>query len=442
MNHFCCPDCSTVMLVNFKTSNYLSFNEEVTLSLSASAIKEYVETNVFEPKYIDERLLKTAALFGSNSAGKSNLIKAIEFVKKFVLNSAKDLQANEPIEIEVFKLSTQNSKKPSSFEIEFILDNKKYKYGFSATRERISREYLHEQRRGKSHVYFDRVFDTYHIEDHLKESVLGLDKKTRQNALYLSVMAQWNVPLATRIFSWFQALIILNDVTFRAYFNHTMTLLADESKKRQLLKMFKAADLGFDNVEVSKQIKIEDDVLNTLPDDVRKILEGKTLDKPQVLTYHKRYNEKGEHAGFVPFNLSSEESLGTQKYFAIAGYILEALLQGGIVLIDELDARFHSHLASSIVRFFNSVKDNPMNAQLIFSTHNTNLLSEDLLRRDQVYFVDKDDFGSSKLFTIMDKGRRNDASFEKEYLKGEYGAVPKQQPQLNLFEENDKLTLF
>ncbi|MBA4055126.1 MAG: abortive infection protein, partial [Marivirga sp.] len=108
------------MLINFKTSNYLSFKGEVTLSLSASAIKEYTESNVFEPQYLNERLLKTAALLGSNSAGKSNLIKAVEFMKRFILTSAKESQANEPIETEVFKLSTETLKKPSNFEIEFI----------------------------------------------------------------------------------------------------------------------------------------------------------------------------------------------------------------------------------------------------------------------------------------------------------------------------------
>lgn len=420
----------------------MSFKDEVLLSLSATAIKEFVDSNVFEPEYPRERLLKAAAVYGYNSAGKSNLLKAMEFMKKFVLNSAKDYQSNESIDTEIFKLSTQTLKRPSCFEIEFIHDRKRLRYGFNATKERVTKEYLYEQRGGKSHMYFERLFDKYMIDKNLKEAS-GLELKTRSNALFLSAMAQWNVPLAMRILSWFQAMVFLNDITFRTYFNHTISLLADENKKRQLLKMFKAANLGFENVEVSKQIKIEDDVLNSLPDEVKKVLESRSLDKPQVLTSHRKYNEKGEHAGFVHLNLSSEESLGTQKYFAVAGYILEALLQGGIILIDELDARFHSHLASSIVQFFNSVKDNPMNAQLIFSTHNTNLLSEGLLRRDQVYFVEKDDFGSSKLFTIMDKGRRNDASFEKEYLAGDYGAVPyKERPQLNLFDEDDKLTLF
>src|SRR5690606_6724869 len=131
---------------------------------------------------------------------------------------------------------------------------------------------------------------------------------------------------------------------------HTISLLGDERKKSQLLRMFRAANLGFDNLEV-KQFKIQEEVLNSLPDEVKNMLMSKSLDKPQVLTLHRRYDEKGEHAGFVELNLSSE-SLGTQKYFAIAGYLLEALLQGGIIFVDELDARFHSHLSTFIVQFF------------------------------------------------------------------------------------------
>jgi AAA15 family ATPase/GTPase len=260
--------------------------------------------------------------------------------------------------------------------------------------------------------------------------------------LYLAVMAQWNVPLATRLLSWFQSLVFLNDITFRAYFNHTIALLGDARKKSQLLKMFKAANLGFDNLEV-KQFKIDEEVLNSLPDEVKQVITSQSFDKPQVLTLHRRYNEKGEHAGFTELNLSSEESLGTQKYFAIAGYLLEALLQGGVIFIDELDARFHSHLSTFVVQMFNSIKDNPLNAQLIFSTHNTNLLSENILRRDQMYLVEKDQFGASKLETLLDKGKRNDASYEKEYLAGKLGAVPFiERPQLNLFDEDEKLTLF
>lgn len=430
------------MLVNFKVSNHLSFKGEAKLSLEAAGIKEFSDLNVFEPKYINnQRLLKSAVLFGANSAGKSNMIKSIEFMQKFVLNSARELQANEPIEVEPFKLNTHTLKQASCFEVEFVFDNKKFRYGFNITKERIVKEYLYDIGRSKNHMYFERVYDKYLIDTNLKEAI-GLETKTRSNALFLSVMAQWNVPLATRILRWFQGITFLNDINFKTYFNNTVNVLSDERKKAQLIKLIKIANLGFENVEV-RRLKIDEDVLSGLPDEVRKVLSSKSISKPQVFTLHKRFDEHGKHAGFVQFNLAEEESLGTQKYFALSGYILDSLLQGTIIFIDELDARLHSFLSSLIIQFFNSAKDNPLNAQLIFSTHNTNLLSEKILRRDQIYFIDKDEFGSSRLFTLMDLGRRNDASFEKEYLSGEYDAVPfKERPQLNLFDENERLTLF
>ena len=432
------------MLIKFKVGNYLSFKDDIEFSLTASAVKEYNDSNVFEPEFVRTRLLKSAVIYGANSAGKSNLIKAFEFVKNFVLNSAKELQVNDRIGVENFKLNTLTSKRPSNFEIEFIQDNKVYLYGFSLDKERIWREHLIEVRRTKNAMLFQRLYNEIIIADYFPEGK-DLEKKTRPNALFLSVIAQFNGPTASRILKWFQQLIFLSDTNIKTAFSHSVNILSDDRRRTQLLKILKIANLGFEDIVV-KKLKITEDQLASVPDDIKKLILSSTYSNPDhILTVHKKYDQNNKYIGPEEFNFSEEESLGTQKYFSLSGHILDALTQGGILFIDELDARLHPLLSTLIVQFFNSIKDNPSQAQLVFSTHNTNLLSDKILRRDQVYFIEKDEYGASRLKNLLEKGARNDASFEKDYLNGEYNAVPfssKERPQLNLFDENEKLSLF
>lgn len=432
------------MLIKFKVGNYLSFKEDIEFSLTASAIKEYGDSNVFEPEFVHTRLLKSAVIYGANSAGKSNLIKAFEFVKNFVLNSAKELQVNDKIGIENFKLNTLTAKRPSNFEIEFIQDSKVYLYGFALDKDRIWREHLTEVRRTKNAMLFQRLYNEIMVADYFPEGK-DLEKKTRPNALFLSVIAQFNGPTASRILKWFQQLIFLSDTNIKAAFGHSVNILSDDRRRTQLLKILKVANLGFEDIIVRK-LKITEEQLVNVPDEVKKLILSTTYNNPDhLLTVHKKYDQNNKYMGPEEFNFSEEESLGTQKYFSLSGYILDALTQGGILFIDELDARLHPLLSTLIVQFFNSIKDNPSQAQLIFSTHNTNLLSDKILRRDQVYFIEKDEYGASRLKSLLEKGARNDASFEKDYLNGEYNAVPfssKERPQLNLFDENEKLSLF
>ncbi len=427
------------MLIKFKVGNYLSFKDEVEFSLEAASIKEYAENNVFEPEHVRIRLLKSAAVFGANAAGKSNLIKAFELMKDMVLNSAKGLQVNEMIAVENFKLNTSTAKRPSTFEIEFINDNRVYQYAFQLDKHRIWREHLIEIRKTKNATLFHRLYNQITVSDFFTEGK-GLEDKTRINALFLSVIAQFNGNIASRILGWFQKVVFLSDLNTKTSFNHSINLLSDEKRKKQLLKILEIANLGFEDI-VIKKFKLREDQLSEMPDDIKKLILSSTHGTPgKILTIHKKYDQNNKVVGHEEFSFSDEESLGTQKYFSLSGYILDALTQGGVLVIDELDAKLHPLLSTLIVQFFNSTSDNISNAQLIFSTNNTNLLSDKIFRRDQVYFVEKDELGSSKLMNLLGKGVRNDASFEKDYLNGDYNAVPfskKDRPQLGLFEEDE-----
>jgi hypothetical protein len=365
-------------------------------------------------------------------------------MKNMVLNSAKGLQVNEKIAVENFRLNVFTEKRPSTFEIEFIQDHKIYQYSFQLDKERIWREHLLEVRRTKNAILFQRLYNQITVDEFFPEGK-GLENKTRINALFLSVVAQFNGTIASRILGWFQKVIFLSDINNNTAFNHSISVLSDERRKIQLLKILKIANLGFEDIVV-KKFRIKEEQLSDMPDDIKKLILSSANGSPgKVLTIHKKYDQHNKHIGHEHFSFSEEESLGTQKYFSLSGYILDALTQGGILVIDELDARLHPLVSTLIVQFFNSLKDNVTNAQLIFSTNNTNLLSDKIFRRDQVFFIEKNQFGSSTLINLLEKGARNDASFEKDYLNGEYNAVPfsnKERPQLDLFGDNEKSSLF
>lgn len=432
------------MLIRFKVGNYLSFKDDIQFSMEAASIKEFIDSNVFEPEYNRVRLIKSAAIYGANAAGKSNLIKAFDFMRNLVLNSAKGLQVNERIAVENFKLNAVTAKRPSSFEIEFIQDHKVYQYGFQIDKERVWREHLIEVRRSKSAVLFQRLYNQITVADHFPEG-RGLEEKTRINALFLSVIGQFNGAITSRILGWFQKMTFLSDDNAKSSFNHSIDILADEKRRVQLLKVLRIAKLGFEDIVV-KKFKLKEEQLAEMPEDLKKLILSSAHGSPgKVLTIHKKYDQNNKHVGQEEFSFSEQESLGTQKYFSLAGYILDALTLGGVLIIDELDARLHPLLSTLIVQFFNSSKDNQSNAQLIFTTNNTNLLSDKVFRRDQVFFVEKDEYGASKIESLLDKGARNDASFEKDYLNGEYNAVPfskKERPQLDLFNEGENPSLF
>lgn len=407
-------------------------------SLEAASIKDYSESNVFKDPISNLRLLKGAVLYGSNSAGKSNLIKALHFVKNFILDSAKDLQAIE--EVELFKLSTTTSKRPSFFELNFIASQTQYRLGFELDKSRIHREYLYEVKKTTEVLLFSRAYDRFEIAEKFANDARGLEDKTRSNALFLSVLAQFNSPVAISISGWVRNVLFLYDIDFRRHFNRTVKMMADKRRKQAILKILNAANLGFKDISIRKRISEEH--WYALPDDIRRAIKGSLTEDFQVNTIHSKFDHMGNVVADVQMDMIREESLGTQKYFALAGYILEALQNGKLLVIDELDAKLHTLLASLIIRIFNSTTDNPFNAQLVFSTQNTNILSEDLLRRDQVYFISKNKFGGTELTTLHALGVRNDASFEKEYLKGEYRAVPfRGKPrQLDLFATDDVTT--
>jgi AAA15 family ATPase/GTPase len=425
------------MLIKFKLSNYLSFKGITELSLEPSSIKEFHEDNVIND-VLNTEVLKCVVLYGANSSGKSNLFKALEFVKRLILESSKDKQANEKIDVQSFLLSSETENKPSCFELEFITNNIKYKYGFEVDATKVHKEWLYYTKKLKEYAYFTRENGKITISDKFI-GAKGLDQKTRENALFLSVVAQWNGAVAIEIINWINNIRFISD--FNQPFNNidftASHLDISDPYYHAITRFLGAADLGFDEVKAEK-IRIGPEMLKGLPKEVKDFFLTQKQDHLIVSTIHSKYDSEMNRVGSVYFNLSKNESLGTQKYFSLAGHVIDALAGSSILIVDELDSRLHPALSSLIVRLFNSRVNNKNHAQLICATHNTNLLSKKILRRDQVILTQKDNFGATKIRTLLEgerEGRfvRNDAAFEKNYLDGLYDAIPRLANDLDLF---------
>lgn len=419
------------MLIEFTVGNYRSFRDKKTFTMVATAEKEHEYENVFECGKLN--LLKSAGIYGPNSSGKSNFINALSKMKDLIINSQKESQAGQPINIEPFLLNPRTEAEPSYFEIVFYSKyaQKRYRYGFEANRKGIISEWLFytpDKPYGREVFLFEREGDRFDIGNQLKAEANGLGSRTRPNALFLSVLAQFNSKTAIDVMGWFLRLAILSGINDIALGQFTAEALFDG--KKSILDFIKQFDLGFDRIDVSKEDipKSKKDaflnLLHLLPDEIRNDV-NLSSSVTKVNTSHKRYNDNGQDVGETYFDMEIHESDGTQRIFALAWPLLDVLNSGMVLVIDELEARLHEKLIKRIIQLFNSRFPNRKNAQLIFATHNLSILSSEFFRRDQIYLVEKDKYGASDLFSLSDiKGVTNKEKFSKEYMLGKYGAIP------------------
>lgn len=406
------------MLIEFEVANYLSFKAPVRLSmLAANPIKEFIEENTFQAgRY---RLLKSAVVYGANASGKSNLLKAMAFMRRFVLNSSKGMQIDEGIPVTPFKLDTITEDSPSRFEICFLLDDRRYRYGFEADVKAVRKEWLFCTEKVKEDALFLRENDGIDIRGGFSEGQ-GLEEKTRDNALFLSVVAQFNGTISGGILKWFSGFGVLHGLWDRRYERYTAQLLQNETMRPLLVEFIRRADVGIEDL-IANEVPVDEEELKGLPDELRQ-----TVRKQQQLTIstvHPKFRD-GVKEGVSSLDFSTEESEGTKKLFRMAGPILDCLKNGHVLTVDELDAELHPLLTKAIVRRFNSSNSNPRNVQLVFATHDTNLLRDGNLRRDQIWFTEKTQQAATDLYSLAEIKVRNDAALEKNYIQGRYGAIP------------------
>jgi AAA15 family ATPase/GTPase len=430
------------MLIQLSIKNYRSFKDNSILSLVATNYDKDTreEENVISDEQNKLRLLKSAVVYGANAGGKSKFIEALIFMRQFILSSSKDSQKGETIAVEPFRLNSETIKLGSEFEIIFTLQGERYRYGFEVNNEKIIAEWLFHKPKTKEIELFYRDYQDISTKM-AKANLLVKEGLIRDNALFLSVLAQFNDKTAESILEWFKDVTAISSLQEEGYLHDTMQMTKDEVQKSRILAFLKNADIGIDDFKLKKHIYEDvNDKVGNFTDDFANMLKAvdtytKRIFKENgveerfsdVITFHKQYDENGAYQSDIQFSLKDDESSGTRKFFALIGLILKTIDKGSVLFVDELDAKLHPNLVCKIVSFFNSKKLNPNNAQLIFNTHDTNLLSSGLFRRDQIWFTQKDKYSATKLYSLADfrtdEVRKNEA-FEDNYIRGKYGAVP------------------
>lgn len=420
------------MLLQFSIKNFRTFKEKATLSLVASnydkATRE--KDNVSVDDKFDLRLLKSAVIYGANASGKSKLLEAFKFMKHFVLNSSKESKKNDKINVEPFLLNTETQNEPSEFEIIFTYNDVLYRYGFETTKEKVVSEWLYQKPKTKEIELFYRDGNNFepHGRNFTKGKVILKEGLLRDNALLLSVAAQFNDPTSISLLNWFEELEIISGLNEYDFKNNTIEKIKNDKERYKILEFLKAADLGIQDISYEEfSSSFNDEMKKKLKELKEQMKEIDPEAFSDISTYHNVYDSNNKIVNKANFSVNSDESNGTKKFLYLSGTIIDTLENGGILIADELDSKLHPNLVCKIVSLFNSKPANKKNAQIIFNTHDTNLLSSGLFRRDQIWFTDKNKYGVAQLYSLADfksEDVKKIELFEDNYIQGKYGAIP------------------
>lgn len=400
--------------------------------MEAGSIKELEASVVRRGAY---RLLPAAVMYGANSSGKSNVLLALLTMRRVLLGSVR-LNPTDELYYRPFLLDSVSAHTPTSFEIQFLQDDVRFRYGFDYDRTHICREWLYEKRAGQREFnLFLRVDNDFEVSKTRFPEGLGKEVATPANRLFVSLVAQLNGVKSMRILDWFNRCNYLSGADSQGYEGFTLRMFSGHHKEcKQALDFFHHVQLGFNELLVTEKALSEETLLGEkhLPEALRiKLMEelkGKKIMEAQ--TTHNIYDEQGNVCGVSRFDKDEMESEGTKKVIEMSGPIFDTLSSGKVLVVDELDAKLHPLLTRSILRLFMDSATNPRGAQLIFATHDTNLLHLAFLRRDQIWFTEKDKTESSDLYSLLEfkdeNGTkiRNDRSVQRDYINGRYGAIP------------------
>ncbi len=416
------------MLIDFSVENFLSIKEEVCFSLLASSDKSLDNNLITGEKALKKNsLLRSAVLYGANASGKSNVLKALDNLKYLVVTSSKNIP-DQNIRFLPFKLDEKCLSKPSKFNINFVQGGIRYNYKVSFTSEKVIDESLYYYPKGTEAIIFERN-DTINYRFTIdKSKQKGMAERTLENVFYLSNSAQQNYDRTLAPFKWFSNVLDVIGPTEGLDQYATLKLMdKDEKLKNVVLKSLVVADLGISDLHASiKEIPLED--FSNIPEDLKVFIDtsNKKIDSVSHIVlkfFHNGFDGKHNKIG-VQFNID-EESDGTQRLFSLIGPWMNSLKNGSILVIDELDSKLHPFLCEYLIGMFNNPEINTSNSQLVFTTHNSTFLDQDIFRRDQIWFTEKDaEFGNTNLFSLLEFNQRRDANIEKGYLAGRYGAVP------------------
>ncbi len=428
------------MLLRFKVCNYRSIRDEAVLDFEAAGFSDSKECLL---KYKKENYLPVISINGKNGGGKSNVIRAMWLAAQFIKNAQRTQHEDSEVPVRPFELDDTSREKPSVFSFEYVNDGVWYDYGFSATRKEITEEHLYCAPKGQKSVVFNREYQKFTFpvnnDKRLKEMI---SKAVASNQLYFPICCTMNYEPAINAMKWFRHKLFFS----RDYSDLGKNIIdfSDDDKMLQsVVNIAKVADIGISDMRFEINNQVFSDV-DELPENIS-ITQREAIEKAMNAFRHSlsgdadtmnssfQYNELKAvslHKGLdadgnskeYPLGLN-DESDGTIRLMARATAMEAALRVGGVFIIDEIEDRIHPLLVEYIINQFQ--KHNTGEAQLVFTTHSTDIMNRDILRRDQYYLVDKDGkSGATSLYSVADFSVRNDEKIGKAYLLGKYGAIP------------------
>lgn len=409
------------MLVEFRTKNFRSLKSDAAITMVASIDKTNSETSLIETKHRSiPRLLRAAGIYGANASGKSNLVRAINIMRAIVADSA-SLRPEQELNVQPFRLDARAEQEPIEFEVTFLREGVRYQFGFNASPQRILNEWLIVYEYTQPATWYERTYEaltnrySYKFGARLKGSRKVWRDATRANALFLSTAVQLNSEQLRGVFDWITRSLIVFDNGMVPSLDYTVSHIA-KHRGPAVAKFLSAADISIDEIGLKKTRGLFHEVRFDLAQgSIEPLSEQRDITVPTFT--HSSKN------GSAVFDLP-DESEGTQKLFAMAGPLFDIFEQGQILVVDELDRSLHALLVRQLIDMFQNPEVNANGAQLIFTTHDTSLLEGRLLRRDQIWFFEKDAEQASRLYPLTDFSPRVGEAIERGYLAGRYGGIP------------------
>ena len=388
------------MLIDFTIKNFLSYKDETRLVLTR--INSYEELDKFNVIDINRsfELLKSVAIYGSNGGGKTNLISAMEFMKDVIHNSFIESMKkdNERGRHDIFfKLNNSTINRPSLFEVTFSKNDIIYRYGFEILKNQIVSEWLYKKVKTEV-LLFERDADKFNINQNGFSEGDKYYKEVKNDVLFLSHLGQYkDTPVSSEVIKWFFDLNVISGLDDENHKHATKELLRESVNFRKWLSLA-TKFLDISSIELT--------------------------DKDKLVTFHNIYDENDIIVDSIPFDLELDESDGTRKLIYLLGAIFDSVRYGKVLFVDELSAKLHPNLTIKLISFFHEFNKNK--AQLIFTAHDPTILDKEILRRDQVWFVDRNRNGVSELYPMSDfksSGVRKTSDFRKKYLNSDFGAA-------------------
>lgn len=416
----------TIMLINFSFGNFRSFRDIKSLRMEAGRVDDLTESVIEKEGF---RLLPVAAIYGANSSGKTNVIDALGWFRYIVTKNSK-LDPGDILFQDPFLLDVQTQEAPTVFEIQILLEGVVYRYGFEYLSTEVVSEWLYEKEvkpYAKERRLFQREKQEIDISlEYFSEGLQWVDNiKKLKNRLFLSYVYYNGGDISQKLIKYLSRYNTISGLEVDGYEQLSLKMIEQQSEGYQeAMELFKKLDLGFTAIEVE-----EKEAPNGLKERLAALQD---VDPPknqnakvyETYTTHNVYGKEGKVVGYTKFNAEIFESNGTNKVISFSGPLFNTLLKGKVLFVDELDAQLHPILTRAIVCLFMDKETNPKGAQLVFTTHDTHLLDKEYLRRDQVWFTEKDATEASDLYSLLEFKERNDRNFEKNYIQGRYGAIP------------------